>query len=366
VFRPRQFWPIFPAAFAIAAALIYGEFRAPKSQPADAEDRRLVRIALIQGNSLAEWKTDPNRESQIMDEYVKLSEQAVATAKRDGQPIDLLVWPETMFRTGLVTFDPTYELPAGAPYTKEQATEVGRNDLATLVARLGVPVLVGIDRMHFPAPDRPGVDPMPHRYNSAALVDSNGAILGTYDKIHRVMFGEYIPFAKSLPFLYRMTPLTGGIDAGSEPVVFELNGHHYAPSICYETVIPHVMRRQARATAGDSDGVRAEVLINVTNDAWYWGSNELDQHLACGVFRAVETRRPLVIAANGGISAWIDRTGVVRARSPKQQPDVILADVEHGDMQSWYVEFGDWFAGACLTACIVLVFVEWRGWRVSK
>jgi apolipoprotein N-acyltransferase len=178
------------------------------------------------------------------------------------------------------------------------------------------------------------------------------------------MFGEYIPFAKYFPLLYRITPLTGGIDAGAEPVVLELNGVSYTPSICYETVFPHVMRRQALATAADSyntqaqgDGKSADVLINVTNDAWYWGSNELDQHLACGVFRAVETRRPLLIAANGGISAWIDRTGAVRARGPKQEPDVILADVELGHMHSWYVSFGDWFAGFCLACCVVFAMI---------
>ena len=61
------------------------------------------------------------------------------------------------------------------------------------------------------------------------------------------------------------------------------------------------------------------MLVNLTNDAWYWGSSELDMHLACGVFRAVETRMPLVIAANGGISAWIDRTGRVLRQSLGKQ-----------------------------------------------
>ena len=72
--------------------------------------------------------------------------------------------------------------------------------------------------------------------------------------------------------------------------------------------------------------------MNLTNDAWYWGSSELDMHLACDVFRAVETRKPLVIAANGGISAWIDACGRVRAQSPRQTPDVIIADVERGPL----------------------------------
>ncbi|MCI0333784.1 MAG: apolipoprotein N-acyltransferase [Planctomycetes bacterium] len=356
---------ILPAVLLLAATLIYGHFRLAESQRIDAGEANTVRIALIQGNSLAEWKFDPSRERQIMDEYLKLSDEAVATAARNGRPIDLLVWPETMFRTGLVTFDADFHLPAGVPNTKQEIAAIGPSDLASLVKRLGTPVFVGIDRAHYDASAKPDAEPpRPHRYNSAALVGREGTIIGTYDKIHRVMFGEYIPFAEYLPFLYRLTPLTGGIDAGREPVVFGLNGHFYAPSICYETVIPHVMRRQARALAGGS--VPADVLINVTNDAWYWGSSELDQHLACGVFRAVEARRPLVIAANGGISAWIDRTGVVRAQSPRQQPDVILANVELGHMRSLYVELGDWFAVVCLTCCVLLAIIGWRSRRVPQ
>lgn len=372
-FQPRQLWAAAPAAFVLAATLSYGALRFVDSvaaYPETAPEQRFVRIAIIQGNSLAEWKFDPDRERQIMDEYIQLSEDAVAAAKHDGQPIELLIWPETMFRTsartGLVTFEPGFEMPAEATYTKEEFAALAPRELAALVQRLNAPVLVGIDRLKYAAATDSTSDdvPRPRVYNSAALVDRNGTIIGTYDKNHRVMFGEYIPFAEYLPFLYRVTPLTGGIDAGREPVVFELNGRFYAPSICYETVIPHVMRRQALATAENS-GKPPDVLINMTNDAWYWGSNELDQHLACGVFRAVETRRPLVIAANGGISAWIDRTGAVRARSPKQTPDVILADVEIGAMHSWYVRLGDWFAAVCLACCLLLAIIGWRTRHVS-
>ena len=82
----------------------------------------------------------------------------------------------------------------------------------------------------------------------------------------------------------------------------------FSPSICYETVIPHVIRRQVATLESRENNPTA--LVNVTNDAWYWGSSELDMHLACDVFRAVETRLPLVIAANGGISASIDQVDV--------------------------------------------------------
>ena len=80
----------------------------------------------------------------------------------------------------------------------------------------------------------------------------------------------------------------------------------------------------------------------------------------CGVFRAIETRKPLVIAANGGISAWIDHYGRVRSQSPRMKPDIILADVELSSMQSLYLQFGDWFAVVCLTLCGVFAIVDWR------
>ncbi len=195
------------------------------------------------------------------------------------------------------------------------------------------------------------------------LVDRDGKLLGTYDKHHLVMFGEYVPFSRWFPFLKRLSSLTGAAEAGIGPVALEIGGVFYAPSICYETVIPHVIRRQVATL--DASGERPDVLVNLTNDAWYWGSSELDMHLACDVFRAVETRTPLVIAANGGISAWIDRHGQIRAQSPRQKPDVILADVElnRAGPPTLYVRTGDWFAALCLTSCGILAIIGWKSNR---
>ena len=115
-----------PAAVAAtSAALAYGHWRLgdPLAAASDGDaNSRTIRIALIQGNSLAEWKYDPSREQQIMDEYISLSEQAVENAKTrgDGRPVDLVVWPETMFRTAIVTFDPGYKLPPEVSRTPEE------------------------------------------------------------------------------------------------------------------------------------------------------------------------------------------------------------------------------------------------------
>jgi apolipoprotein N-acyltransferase len=366
LFVPRRAAAMLPAVLLLSATLGYGYVRLHSERlgELDADSRSPgPRIALIQGNSLAEWKADPSRERQIMDEYIALSERAVAMARQsDGRPLQLVAWPETMFRTGIVTFDHHYRLPPEVSQTQEEIAAYGPNDLANLVRRLNTPVLVGVDRVHFTAATGEAAARPPRRYNSAVLVGRDGEIIGTYDKIHRVMFGEYVPFADWMPFLYRFTPLTGGIQPGGEPAGLELDGFTYAPNICYETAIPHVIRRQvARLNALDES---PDVLVNLTNDAWYWGSSELDMHLACGVFRAVEMRKPLVIAANGGISAWIDHLGRIRAQSPRQQADVIIADVELSDMESWYVKLGDWFGVVCLTCCIGLAAFGWRTYRL--
>jgi apolipoprotein N-acyltransferase len=293
-----------------------------------------------------------------MEEYVDLSEVAVRRAAeyKDKRPVDLIIWPETMFRTGLTTFAPGYELPSTTGVTVQQVESYGPSDLAALARRLNTALLVGIDRVHYSASsEKAGAMPEYDAYNSSVLVNAMGKIIGTYDKVHRVMFGEYIPFADRIPMLYRLTPLTGGIQAGAGPVALELDGDCYAPNICYETVIPHVIRRQvARLT---KQGNRPDVLVNLTNDAWYWGSSELDMHLACGVFRAVECRTPLVVAANGGLSASVDSCGRIVQQSPRQNIDVILADVQLDPRTSLYVARGDWFSGICLAACIGLAIV---------
>jgi apolipoprotein N-acyltransferase len=355
-----------PAAIALVATLAYGHWcLAVAADMAKNKFDAGPRIALIQGNSLAEWKLDPNRERQIMEEYMSLSERAVAAASTtgDGRPVDLVVWPETMFRIPLFTFDGAFRAPAEAVNTPEQFASYAPRELSALVARLKTPILVGIDRAYGAAPsaDDPNRSVM-QQFNSAVLVGRDGKIVGTYDKMHRVMFGEYIPFADWIPYLYKLTPLTGGIIAGTKPAGLWLRATYcFAPNICYETAIPHVIRRQVAAlNASDNAPV---ALVNLTNDAWYWGSSELDMHLACDVFRAVETRVPLVVAANGGISASIDRLGRVRERCGKQTSEFLLADVAPGFLTSWYVQFGDWFAGLCLACCIAAIIVEWRARR---
>ena len=110
-----------------------------------------------------------------------------------------------------------------------------------------------------------------------------------------------------------------------------------------------MIRRQVNALA--AEGREPDILVNLTNDGWFWGSSELDMHLVCGVFRAVECRKPLLVAANTGFSAWIDSDGNILQQGPRRDTGIILAQPRLDRRRSWYLAHGDWPAGVCLAAC---------------
>ncbi|NUQ62904.1 MAG: apolipoprotein N-acyltransferase [Pirellulales bacterium] len=344
--RRPAWWPALPIVLILAATVVYGRMRIALGQAAT--DEPPVRIALIQGSIDSTLKYDETRKSQVHGDYLRLSHDAV---DRYGR-LDLIVWPETMFRSKLVTFDGAPQVPASWNWSPEQfttalaeASRSSREAMASLAEELGAPLLLGVDTEHYGARGL-------KRYNSAAHVTRDGRLAARYDKMHRVMFGEYVPFAERFPWLQDLTPLPSSITAGRQPVALDVGRLRISPNICYETVLAHVIRRHVTTLA--RAGQEPDVLVNLTNDGWFWGSSELDMHLACGVFRAVETRKPLLIAANTGFSAWIDADGRILAKGPRRAEDVLLAEVRPDPRKSWYVAFGDVPASLCLFACFVL------------
>ena len=355
--RRWAIWPLAPLAAMFAVTLIYGHQRLAS---ATAPGAATSRVALIQGSIDITMKLDPSAFQAIHNDYMRLSRAAVEQSARAGnRPLDLIVWPETMFRGTLLSFEQGAKPPEGA--TPEQAAEkIARvSELITQTAHeLGAPLLLGIDRWHFRADGRT------ERYNSGLFVTADGQQLGHYDKTHLVMFGEYVPFAEMFPFLYRLTPLPGGVTPGQAPYAEDVRGRRYAPSICYETTIPHVIRRQVIELR--ERGQEPDVLVNLTNDGWFWGSSELDMHLMCAVFRAIECRKPVLIAANTGFSAWIDSDGRIREQGPRRAEGVILADVARDPRGSFYLEYGDLPSGLCLLACGGLAIIGLRDRRRSR
>ena len=333
------------AATIVGAMAAYGTLR-----PKEIEDgERRIKIALIQGSIESEIKHDPDKPPLIYRTYLALSEQAL----RKDPAAQLVVWPETMFPFPYWqwTDDFTHRFnPEWGPDEIRRFGLFSRERIETTALTLRRPLLLGIPAAEFEG------DAM-RSYNSALFVTADGRPQGRYDKQHRVIFGEYTPLADVIPFLQHLTPLTGGIEAGAEPRSFEVAGVRLSPSICYETALARVIRRQVAALG--AQGEEPDVLVNVTNDGWFRGSSELDLHLACGVFRAVECRKPLVIAANTGFSAHIDPRGQVLQQGPRRAEGPLIADVAapRTPGPTFYVRYGDWLANVCLALGFVLAVV---------
>ncbi len=312
-------------------------------------------LALIQGAVDTKMKTDREQQYKIFDEYFGLSRAA-----RELDPsVELVVWPETMFRYPLFTFSSDFQPPAGALRTPADIEHESAAALQHAAGIFDTPALIGIDTLYnCDAPDEA-------HYNSALFISSAGKPLARYDKCHRVLFGEYVPFADWFPALYRLTPLPGGIQAGKAAASFRLGEFRYAPNICFETTVPHLLRHQILELRSRNE--EPDVLVNLTNDGWFWGSTELDLHLACGVFRSIEARKPLVVAANTGFSASIDSDGRVLAQGGRRTSEFLIAKPQPDSRRSWYLDHGDIPAGACLIGCIALAAVgltdRWRGGR---
>ncbi|HEV3416352.1 MAG TPA: apolipoprotein N-acyltransferase [Pirellulales bacterium] len=347
--RRLAIWPLAPLAAMFAIVLAYGHQRLAESSAATGAPT--ARVALIQGSIDITMKLDPSAAQQIYNDYMRLSHSAIDQAAHDAnRPLDLIVWPETMFRATLYSLAPGARPPEGVSVKQfdDQVEKV--HELIAATARdLGAPLLLGIDRLNWLADGRS------EHFNSGLFVAADGRQLGHYDKMHLVMFGEYVPFAEMFPFLYHLTPLPGGLTSGKEPLAEEIHGLRFAPSICYETTIPHVIRREVIEPR--ERGAEPDVLVNLTNDGWFWGSSELDLHLMCAVFRAVECRKPVLIAANTGFSAWIDSTGRIVQQGPRRAEGFIIADVARDPRGSFYLDFGDLPSTICLLACVSLAVV---------
>jgi apolipoprotein N-acyltransferase len=355
----RADWVLAPLVLVLAAALLYGYGRLNHATPPPQ-----LRVALIQGSIDVTLDGDPTRCERTWRDYLRLSRGAIREAARKQVPLDLIVWPETMLPARLVTYEPGARVPAGwrcSPEEFRQGLPEGaaesRWQVGHVAAVLRTPMIVGLDREHFA---RSRVE----FFNSAAYLSASGDILATYDKGHLVTFGEYVPWADRFAWLQRLTPLPGGgLTAGHGAAAFEVRGLRLAPHICYESVLSHLIRGQVHELAGQ--GRELDVLVNLTNDGWFWGSSELDMHLICGVFRAVECRKPFLIAANTGFSAWIDSDGRIRAQGRRRGEDIIFAEVGRESRKSWYLIHGDWPAGFCLAFCVLAAAIgvldRWGG-----
>ena len=177
-------------------------------------------------------------------------------------------------------------------------------------------------------------------------------MLGKYDKVHLVPYGEYVPLKRFFPFLGKLVEAVGDFRPGKEGQVLSLNGEKVGILICFEIIFPELSRLMVKNGA--------QLLVNITNDAWFGTSSAPYQHLSMGVLRAVENHRAVARAANTGISAFVDPVGRILDKTPLFEEAVRIRSLPVMDQETFYTHYGDLFAIGCvlisMVACIKSVW----------
>ncbi len=302
---------------ALALGACWGERRLASAEPASTG----LKLRIVQANVDQAEKWRPENSVEIFNDYLDLSKTGGGGGGLQG--IAIVIWPETA-----VPF-----LLADAP---EALSAIGE------VLPEGTSLVVGSARL-VQNRDATGRLMSNRIYNSLLVLDDKAAIVDSYDKIHLVPFGEYLPFQdfmESLGFM-QLTGIRGGFSPGSGPRRLSIPGAPPAiPLICYEIIFPDEVI--------DADS-RPGWLLNVTNDAWFGTSAGPYQHFHQAEFRAVEQGLPVVRAANTGISAIIDPYGRVVAELGLEQEGVVDGLLPKALSPTPYTRWGRWIE--------VLVFV---------
>ncbi len=342
--------PRFPAVVVIATFLAVLGYAAAAGAVmiAARSESPSMRVALIQQSVDTIFEYNPDRNAETFDKYRELTLETC----RAHPDLQMIVWPESMLSANSPAFffeeEKVPDIHRDAANARSQQFDRKVRDLMREIRAASSERWVKEDAsiMLLAGCDAVEVEGSSLRVlNSALLLDTKGDLKDRYAKMHLVMFGEYIPFADTFPWLYKITPMPMGLTRGTGPKSFEVAGLRVMPNVCFESTVPHLIRRQFADLSRNSQ--TPDILVNVSNDGWFWGSSILDLHLACSVFRAVELRRPVLIAANTGISAAIDASGEVSEQLPKRTPGAIVRTIQTNSRNSLYARYGDVGAWLC-------------------
>jgi len=321
--RMRPHFDLTLTMVGIVSLLAFGLHRVQHSSPA-----KTVRIAAVQASVPQLQKFDPRFTGEIFERFRRLSEIALAA----NPAPDLLVWPESSMP------DPV----------RDQNSESYRF-ITDFSAAMKTDLMLGtLD-----------VDDG-HECNAALLVSNNGEQVQIYRKVHLVPFGEYIPLRHSFPLFAAVasTWVPGDLTAGTKYTVFDLtNGNvHVAPLICFEDTVGDLVRRFVLNGAN--------LLVDVTNDGWFLHSSGSRQHLANAIFRCVENRRPMVRAANTGVTCFVNEFGRVTQLLQDDTGNTFTEGVLTGSVDvpqdgrlTFYAQHGELFAKLCVAVTLVTIFV---------
>ena len=315
--KRRLGWEALGFTVLLLSTLVYGQYRLGEV-PDTSTAKRTIKVSVIQGNIEQSMKWDPTFQEETIRTYQRL------TRSTSGFKPDLTVWPETAM---------PFFFQEDHPFST-QVHEITSEAASTLI-------------FGSPAYQR-GPDGIKY-FNRVYLLSDSGQISGYYDKHHLVPFGEYVPLKRFLPFIHRLVQAAGDFTSGEK--IKPLGPSHLSSGIliCFEVIFPELARTQTREGA--------EVLVNLTNDAWFGKTSAPYQHLSMAVFRAVENRRPLIRAANTGFSALINSKGKIIERSGLFKEQVLAQEIELAPSSlSVYTRYGDLFPFALLAISLIKFF----------
>ncbi|MBI5502213.1 MAG: apolipoprotein N-acyltransferase [Deltaproteobacteria bacterium] len=324
--RRELVWSAAAVGAATVATLVYGFVLRERYHEIRARADK-VPFGLVQPDIGIRQKRDPAFSSDNLDVLQRM------TAEAEARGALVAVWPEASF---------PYALPHDPPPEGRLLRDRREGDSMRIRRGFSIPLVFGsITR---------GTNP-PRRYNSSFVLDGEGLLHGPVDKNVLLMFGEYIPLRDQLGFLDRWFPRAGSLAAGSRPELLPLGSLTLGILNCYEDILPRYVGRLMRAGPPN-------VLVNITNDAWFGDSAEPYQHLALAVFRSVEQRREMVRAVNTGVSAHVAATGELLWQSSIFVPALHVAEVVPYAGRTVYSIVGDWPGYGVLVA-----IVAWAAWR---
>jgi apolipoprotein N-acyltransferase len=305
------------ALFAVLAAVgLHGAWQMSRPLPRTGS----LRVGLVQARILQEEKWDEARALDNVEQHVTLTLRAAAEGAR------LVVWPES-----------------AVPYYYDETPVVARR-LQDVSRERGIYLLFGNDDRD--EGDRGDGDV----FVGAKMLSPQGALTYRYHKMHLVPFGEYVPMRPLLTLggrvAAKLVQQVADFTPGTEPTLGDVDGHSIGAFICYEAIFPDLVRGFAARGA--------DLLVNITNDAWYGRTSAPYQHLAMAAFRAVESGKYLVRAANTGITAVVDPRGRVVVGSALFDRTVVAREVPLVSGTTFYVRHGDVFAWSCLGGALVL------------
>ncbi len=337
--KPTFLKEILPAALILATAFSYSAYRFALLEETIQTSPKLT-TGIAQGNIDQSKKWLPSLQDKTIQNYLSMSNKLI-TEKRP----ELLIWPETAL--------PFF--PVDHPLFTQIKESILRPNGPVFIT--GAP--------HFViSPETKTIN----YYNSAFVLTpikmelpvSNGKTYTTarYDKQHLVPFGEYIPFSDYLPSSMPIVQSMGNFSPGSSLEPISCHKAEIGVLICYESIFPDLARQEVQNGAN--------LLVNLTNDAWYGKSSAPWQQLAMVVFRAVENRKSLARAANTGISCFIDPLGNQIELSPLFEPFTMTADLPLLEGSSPFVKYGHFFPLLCLFGLIPIVFFVKKKLQVER